>query len=94
MADFYDRRDLDGVVTFTLLPIGFEATEQSVFNDAAVATAIVEVSFDGVNVHARLEGSGPSQAITWADHVRNKIWVRNGGGPAGARLVVTMAQTR
>ena len=99
MADFFDRRDLSGVTAFSnplaLFEFGFEALEQTAHNDNSSAAAVLEVSFDGVNVHARLQGTGPSKVIAWDEHVRRRLWVRStAGGPAGARYVEVLATTR
>ncbi len=99
MADFFARVDIAAITSFTdpgsLIPFEFESTEQTVHNDNSNANAIVEVSFDGVTVHARLQGTGPSKVINWSDHVRKKVWLRRAaGGPAGARMVEVLAVTR
>lgn len=99
MADFFKRLDVSSIAAFTnpssLVDFLFEASEQTVHNDASNAGAVVEVSFDGVNVHARLQGTGPSKVINWSDHVRRRMWIRAGaGGPAGARFVEILAVTR
>lgn len=99
MADFFARLDISTVNSFTdpgaFVPFEFESTEQTVHNDNSNAAAVVEVSFDGVTVHARLQGTGPSKVINWSDHVRKKLWLRRApGGPAGARMVEVLAVTR
>lgn len=99
MADFFDRRDIQAITAFTdpgsLVEFQFEAHEQTIHNDNSNASSIVEVSFDGVTVHARLQGTGPSKVINWSDHVRRKVWLRRAaGGPAGARFVEILAVTR
>ena len=99
MADFFTRIDIQAVLNFTdaasLIPFEFESTEQTVHNDNSNAAAVVEVSFDGQNVHARLQGTGPSKVVNWSEHVRKKLWVRRAaGGPAGARFIEVLAVTR
>ena len=99
MADFFTRVDISAITAFTdagaLIPFGFESTEQTVHNDSTNAGAVVEVSFDGVEVHARLQGTGPSKVINWSEHTRRKLWLRRAaGGPAGARFVEVLAVTR
>jgi hypothetical protein len=99
VADFFTRIDIQAITAFTdagsLIPFLFEATEQTVHNDNSNAAAIVEVSFDGQNVHARLQGTGPSKVVNWSEHVRKKLWVRRvAGGPAGARFIEVLAVTR
>lgn len=98
MADFFTRIDISAILDFSdpasLIPFEFESTEQTVHNDNSNAAAIVEVSFDGVKVHARLQGTGPSKVINWSGHVRRKVWLRRAaGGPAGARMVEVLAVT-
>ena len=97
MSDFYVRTDIAAITNFTdagsLVEFPFEAHEQTIHNDNANASAVVELSWDGVNVHARLQGAGPSKIISWADHVRKRLWLRS-TGPAGARIVEVLAVTR
>jgi len=97
MADYFVRRDLAGVVDFAdplaKFAFQFESQEQTVHNDNASASSVLEVSFDGQNVHARLQGTGPSKVINWSDHVRKQVWVRSTGG-SGARWVEVLAVTR
>ena len=94
MADFFNRRNVAAVMAFTdasaIFEFGFEATEQLIHNDG---NGTVEVSFDGVNVHARLQITGPSKVVHWSDHVRRRVWVRNAGG-GGPRNVEVLATTR
>jgi hypothetical protein len=97
MPDFFDRRDLANVTSFTdpaaRFDFRFEAPEQLIFNESVNTT--YEVSWDGENVHGRLEPTGPSKVINWTDHIRRVVFVRRvAGGPAGTRSVVVMAQTR
>lgn len=99
MADFFLRVDIASVNNFTdagaLVWFDFESTEQTVHNDTSSAAAVVEVSFDGVNVHARLQGTGPSKVINWSQHTRRRLWVRRAaGGPSGPRFVEILAITR
>lgn len=98
MPDFFARRDLELVTTFTdpnaYFSFGFEAMEQLVHNDNGSANAILEASFDGVNVHARLQGTGPSKVVNWGNHIRKQLWVRRvAGGPGGSRFVEVLAIT-
>ena len=45
----------------------FESAEQLIHNDADPTSGIsVEVSFDGVNVHGRLQCNGPSKVVNWS----------------------------
>jgi hypothetical protein len=97
VADFYARRDLSAVTAFTdpnsIFEFGFETTEQLVINKGSGVS--FEVSFDGENVHGRLDPTGPSSAMNWVDHVRKKLWIRRvAGGPAGAKFVEVLANTR
>jgi len=99
VPDYFIRRDLASVTAFTdanaLFDFGEETREQTVHNDNASANTVVEVSYDGQNVHARLQGTGPSKVIHWGDHVRKKLWVRKApGGPGGAVWVEVLAHTR
>lgn len=99
MADFFTRVDISGVNAFSdpgaLIAFQFESLEQTVHNDNSSGAAVVEVSFDGVEVHARLQGTGPSKVINWSQHVRSKLWLRRAaGGPSGARWVEVLAITR
>lgn len=95
MADFFDRRDVGAVAAFTdplsLVEFQFESHEQLVFNES---NSVLEVSFDGVNVHGRLNATGPSAVIHWSDHVRKKLWVRRIGAGGGAKFVQVLATTR
>lgn len=94
MADFFDRRDVGAVLNFTdpgsLVEFQFESREQLVFNES---NAVLEVSFDGQNVHARLNSTGPSAVIHWSEHVRKKLWVRRVGLGGGAKMVQVLATT-
>lgn len=97
MADFFDRRDLKGVTSYAdpraQFEFLFDATEQLVHNDANNGT--LELSWDGVNVHARLQSSGPSKAIVWSDHLRRRVWLRDATpSTSGARNVEVYAVTR
>lgn len=98
MPDFFSRRDLASVTTFSdpnaIFDFAGDTREQTVHNDSSQATAILEVSFDGENVHARLQGTGPSKVIHWGDHVRRRLWVRRvAGGPGATRFVEVLANT-
>ena len=75
-----------------LFDSGFEADQQLIFNEAGAE--VVEVSFDGVNVHGRLEASGPSQAVSFSQHTRKKLFVRRTGAGGPAMNVVVLANTR
>lgn len=94
MADFYKRFDVSAVTAFTdplsLVEFQFESREQLVFNES---NAVLEVSFDGQNVHARLNATGPSAVIHWSDHVRRKLWVRRIGAGGGSKFVQILAVT-
>ena len=94
MPDFYQRRDMSAVIAFTdplsLIEFQFESREQLVFNES---NAVLEVSFDGQSVHARLNSTGPSAVIHWSDHVRRKLWVRRVGTGGGAKFVQILATT-
>lgn len=94
MADFYQRFDVGAVTAFTtagsLVEFQFESREQLVFNES---NAVLEVSFDGVNVHARLNSTGPSAVIHWSEHARRKLWVRRVGSGGGSKFVQVMATT-
>jgi len=100
MADYYDRRDLAAVTDFndplSKFSFEFESDEQLVHNDApSTADIAVEMSFDGQNVHGRLQSSGPSKVVSWSSHIRKAIWVRRvAGGPAVPVPVEVMATTR
>jgi hypothetical protein len=99
MSDFFNRADYTAVTAFTdpgsLVEFKFDATEQTIHNDNTAADAIVEVSFDGINVHGRLAGTGSSSVLTWSDHLRTKVWIRRvAGGPLGARMVEVFGSTR
>jgi len=96
MADFYQRRDLSAVTSFTdpdsKFEFLFEGYEQLVFNESNVA---MEVSFDGVNVHARCAPTGPSSVIHWSEHIRKVVFVRREAGTGGgAKMVQVLATTR
>lgn len=94
MADFFDRRDVGAVTAFTdplsLVEFDFEAREQLVFNESDV---VVEVSFDGKNVHGRLNSTGPSAVIHWSEHVRRRLWVRRAAAGSGSKMVQVLATT-
>lgn len=94
MPDYFKRRDVGAVTTFTpadaFFEFGFPATEQLVNNPSG---QLLEVSFDGTNVHARLEPGTPSSAIRWPDHYRDKLWVRCPAG-VGPSYVEVYASTR
>jgi hypothetical protein len=96
VADFYQRRDVSLVTAFTdpnsKFEFLFESYEQLVFNESNIA---VEVSFDGVNVHARCNSTGPSAVIHWSEHIRRFLWVRReSGSGGGAKMVQVLATTR
>lgn len=95
MADYFDRRDVGPVTAFTdadsVFDFQFEGYEQLVFNESNV---VLEVSFDGVNVHGRLSPTGPSSVIHWSDHIRRRMWVRNASGAGSGKMVQVLATTR
>ena len=96
MADFYARRDVQSITAFSdpdaFYEFKFEAYEQLVINES---DTIVEVSFDGINVHARMLPSGPTSAINWTAHIRMKMWVRRAVGVGGGtKFVQVIANTR
>jgi hypothetical protein len=98
VSDFYDRRDLSAVVAFSdplsKFSFNFEAGEQLIHNDSLPTSGnVVEISFDGVEVHARLQSNGPSKVINWSDHLRKYVWVRSVAPQAGCWVEV-MATTR
>ena len=96
MSDYYQRRDMQAVVDFAdplaVFVFDFEAYEQLVFNESAVA---FEISFDGKDVHARSNATGPSSVIHWSEHIRKRIWIRRETGiGGGAKFVQVLATTR
>lgn len=95
MADFFERRDVTTAAAFTdaaaLFDLGFASTQQALFNASDEA---LEISFNGVDVHGRLETSGPTQGINWYDHQRTKIYVRRTAVGAGPKLIEVYANTR
>lgn len=95
MADFYVRKDISAVTAFTdtaaQIEFGAEMEVQAVFNEAGAEP--IEVSWDGVAVHARLLQTGPSQAMTWDNHKRRKMWVRRTGVGGGAMNIQVLAFT-
>lgn len=95
MADFYVRRDIQAATAFThadaLFDFGFEADAQFVFNESG--SAIIEYSFDGVNVHGRVSLSGPTSAKGLGGHKRRKLWCR-AVTPPGACFVQVEAVTK
>lgn len=95
MPDFYQSVDVQAANAFTdataLVSFGFEATSQVLLNGSDIP---VEVSFDGVNVHATLRTTGPSVTISWSDHLRKALYLRRAGAGAGAKLVDVFAYTR
>lgn len=97
MSDFFGRRDIQGVSSFndpnSLFDFKFEAPQQVVYNESTVA---IELSWDGIFVHARLAPTGPSSVIAWSDHTRAKCYIRREGGGTGggAKMVTVMASTR
>lgn len=75
----------------SLFEFGFEAPEQLTFNESNV---IMEISFDGQNIHARMNATGPSAVIHWSSHVRRKLWVRRVGAGGSGKFVQVIAATR
>jgi hypothetical protein len=95
MADFAARRDMAAVVAFTdalaVFEFEFEADAQVIINES---NAVMELSWDGQNVHATLVNNQPSSVISYADHVRKKLWIRRVAGGGGAKFVQVIASTR
>lgn len=78
MPDFYVRRDLQLVTAFTqaaaLVDFDCELPQQTVRNRGP---ATVEVSFDGINVHAVIDADGSFGCVTaWDHHKRKRLWLR------------------
>lgn len=94
MSDFFERRDMASVTAFTdagsKFIFNFESSEQLVHNDSVET---VEVSFDGQDVHARLQPSGPSKVINWSGHIRRVLWIRRTGVGGGSKFVEVIAST-
>lgn len=82
MADWFYRQDVQAFTAFTKLTIPFQSRAQSFFNDSANAAAVVEVSFDGVSVHGRLQQAGLTKSLSWDDHLISAVWVRYSGPAA------------
>jgi hypothetical protein len=95
MSNFYQRQDVSAVNQFTDAPnpiaIGFESSAQGLVNQSDIP---IEVSFDGVNVHGRLEATGPSQGLSFDDQRASKIWIRRAGAGAGTKNLDIYAQHR
>ena len=96
MSDYYKRRDMQAVTAFTdplaLFEFEFESYEQLVFNESNIA---FEISFDGNDVHARSNATGPSSVIHWSEHIRKKVWIRRESGTGGGtKYVQVLATTR
>lgn len=97
MSDYFDRRDIQGVASFndpaSLFDFKFEAPQQVVYNESTVA---IELSWDGIFVHARLAPTGPSSVIAWSDHSRSKCYIRRQDGAVGGgtKMVTVLASTR
>lgn len=95
MADYSDRRDISAVASFgdsnSLFQFGFEADAQVIINESPND---MYLSWDGVNIHARLRGMQPSSVLSYADHVREKVWVRPVVVGGGAKIVQVLASTR
>lgn len=95
MSDFYDRRDVSSLSSFTdaaaLFDFKFEADEQLIYNDSNKSA--VEISFDGQAVHGRLEPYGPSKTISWSGHLRKRAYVRKVPDADSAPLVVQVYAT-
>jgi hypothetical protein len=94
MADFQARRDMTGITAFTdagsEFVFDFEATGQTVSNESA---SVMELSWDGTNVHGRLDPGTPSAVISYPNHSRKSVFVRIVGGGSGDSVQV-IAQTR
>ena len=58
--------------TFLLLEFGFKAKTISATNDSTIASRCFGISFDGVNIQARLCGG---ESFTWENIGVNRIWV-------------------
>lgn len=96
MSDYFQRRDMQAVVSFSdplaRFEFEFEGYEQLVFNESNVA---LEISFDGQAVHARSNPTGPSSVIHWSEHIRKRVWVRRESGTGGgSKFVQVLATTR
>jgi hypothetical protein len=96
MSDYFQRRDMSNVTAFTdplaVFVFEFESYEQLIFNESNVA---FEISFDGQDVHARSNATGPSSVIHWSDHIRKRVWVRReSGSGGGTKYVQVLATTR
>ncbi len=94
MSDFGERRDMGTVTTFTdpdaLFTFDFEADAQTIVNESNVT---VEVSWDGVNVHATLT-PGVLEVVSYSDHLRPRVFVRHAGVGPAAKFVQVIAATR
>lgn len=95
MSDFYDRRDVSAITTFTdvnsLFDFKFESDEQLVYNDSNKSA--VEISFDGEAVHGRLEPFGPSKSISWSKHLRKRVYARKVPDAETAAVIVQVYAT-
>ena len=82
------------VTTFTdpdaLFVFDFEADAQTIVNESNV---IVEVSWDGVNVHATLT-PGVLEVVSYSDHLRPRVFVRHAGAGPASKFVQVIAATR
>jgi len=50
----------------------------------------IEYSFDGTNVHGRLEASGPGQGIATDGRIAVRVWFRRAAGAAANTVRVTV----
>lgn len=98
MADYFNRRDISTVTAFTdplaKFTFEFEAAEQAIVNESS--DTVFELSFDGTNVHGRLDPKNETKTINWVDHVRRLLYVRRvpDTGGQGAKYVQVYGMTR
>ena len=94
MPDFGQTRDLVAAVAFTdpdaVFVFGFEADAQTIINES---NSTMEVSWDGVNVHATLT-PGVLEVVSYSDHLRPRVFVRKVGPALGTKNVQVIAATR
>jgi hypothetical protein len=90
MAHFALTQDMNGRATFasTRINIGFQADNIALTNRGAT---LVEVSWDGVTVHDRLEPSS-NRFLSGGDFQRSVVWLRSAAGGANPVDVVAVQE--
>lgn len=86
VKDFFQKVDVANASSWSEVSFaGVPPDEQTLVNLSGV---VVEISFDGSNVHGELAATGATSVLEWNDHTRGAVYLRRQTGTGGGPLYV------